>query len=218
MSQAAQQKNKDNECWTTQHKACFYTQLHRFKTLRWKSVQWIGGFFNVCKVWKKAKKVLPLIPWWEPMICRDSDLERGLNWHGFLKSYSQPFYKLAEERSTPKGAFPTRTFSDRFLLLPPVVAALNLMSSSKLTVHRTYWTWTTPEIELYKPPTSWIFFLLVKNTTEILTVAYLCLAFRLQINSHTRKGTKWKERLLTSSHFQEIANLLHKMKEEITSI
>lgn len=38
----------------------FYTQLHRLKTLKWKSVQWIGGFFNAWKVWRKAKEVLPL--------------------------------------------------------------------------------------------------------------------------------------------------------------
>lgn len=59
MSWEAQQKDKD-ECWTTQDKAripCCYTQLHRWKTPKWKSVQGTGGF---CNVWKKAKKVLPL--------------------------------------------------------------------------------------------------------------------------------------------------------------
>lgn len=86
--------------------------------------------------------------------CRDCDLETSLSWPGFLKSCSQPFYKSAEERPTPKGAFSTRTSSDRFLLLPPVVPALNLMSSSKLTVHWMCWIWTAPEIKL-----CWIFLL-----------------------------------------------------------
>lgn len=185
------------------------------------------------KCGKRQKKFCHSPAWWEPMICRDADLETNLNCHGFLKSFSQPFYKLAGARSTPKGAFSTRIFSDKFQLLPPVLPALNLMSScirmprtamylyqsslEKITVHQMCWIWRTSEIKLWKSTTSWIFLLSVKSTTEILTVACLCLAFRLQINSHTRKGTKWKEWLLTSSRFREINNLLHKMKEEITS-
>lgn len=208
MSQAAQQKNKDNECWTAQHKACFYTQLHRLKTLRWKSVQWTGGFFNVCKVWKKGKKSFA-----PHSLMGTNDLQGFWSRNKSQLTWVSQVLFTAEERPTPKGAFSTRTTSDKFLLLPPVVPALNLTSSSKLTVHWMCWIWTAPEIKL-----CWIFLLHVKNTTEILTVACLCLAFRLQINSHTSKGTKWKEWLLTSSHFQEIANLLHKMKEEMTSI
>lgn len=185
-----------------------------------------------CGKWQKKFCHSP--PWREAMICRDADLEMSLNCHGFLMSYSQPFYKLAEERSTPKGIFSTRIFSDKFQLLPPVVPVINFMSSStemhrtamhllqssleKLTVHQTWGIWTTPEIKLWKSTTSWIFLLSVKSTTEILPVTCPCLAFRLQINSHTRKETKWKEWLLTSLHVQEIDNLLHKMKEEITSV
>lgn len=151
------------------------------------------------------------------MICRDADLETSLNCHGLVKSYSQLFYKLAEERSTPKGAFSTRIFSDKFQLLPLVAPALNLTSSSiqmhrtamhlqqsaleKLTVHQTCWIWTTPQIKLSKNIQLVADLQSVKNTTEILRVACLCLAFRSQTNSHARKGTKWKEWLLTSSHF-----------------
>lgn len=175
-------------------------------------MQWVGGFFYVCKVWKKAKKVLPLTT-----LMGTNDLQgcwaRNKSQLPWACQVLQPFYKLAEERSTPKGIF-----SDKFQLLPLVAPALNLTSSSiqmhrtemhlqqnaleKLTVHQTCWIWTTPEIKLSKNIQLVADLQSVNNTTEILTVACLCLAFRSQINSHARKGTKWKEWLLTSSRFR----------------
>lgn len=182
-----------------------HVSIHNYKDekLEWKSVQRTGDFFNV---WEKAKEVLPLTS-----LMGTSDLQGCWSRNEpQLSQVSQVLFtallKSAEERSTPKGIFSTRIFSDKFQLLPPVVPALNLMSSStqmhrsalylhqssleKLTVHQTCRIWTTPEIKLWKSTTSWIFLLSVKSTTEILTVTCPCLAFRLHIQVPYKERNK----------------------------
>lgn len=142
----------------------FYTQLHRLKTLKWKSVQWIGGFFNVWKVWRKAKEVLPLTS-----LMGTNGLQGCWSRNqvsivtGFSSLIYSPSTNWLNKGQLPKVHFPQGFFPDKFQLLPPVVPTRNLMSSSiqmhrsamhlhqssleKLTVHQTCWIWTIPEIK-----------------------------------------------------------------------
>lgn len=123
---------------------------------------------------EKGKKILPLTS-----LMGTKDLQgcwsRNESW---LSWVSQVLFTTLLQISWRKVNFQRCTFhkdfSDKFQVLPPVVPALNLMSSSiqihrtatylyqssleKISVHQTCWIWTTPEIKLWKSTTRWIFY------------------------------------------------------------